>query len=182
LSGATKVTTINESPEGAQSNDKAEAITNGEFQFLRKPPRIIDAKAVSNEVIHQNCMFALMQCIEHGNTGFAIQLLEKLGNRHQLKRKIAAWFCRFGRFGIDRYGRLVYRKKKCVTKKNIDECLRAANRVPFYSDQLGPVNIARLTTTPIPKIKATFGREKDGFSSSSLWAVSGGLPTLGKRR
>lgn len=164
----------------ANSSDKNEIGIGDVFVLLRKPPKLIDAKSISNEQLHQHCMFALQQNVEHGNTGLGIQLLEKLENRHQVKRKIARWFCKFGKFKINRSGRLEYRKRKNVTKENIDVCLKMANDIPFYSERLGPVNIARLCTTPFPKARKKFGREYGGESSSSVWTISGGLPSLGK--
>lgn len=157
-------------------------MTGDKFVLLRKLPKLIDAKSISNEQLHQHCMFALKQNIEHGQTGFAVRLLEKLENRHQVKRRIAWWFCKFGKFKINRFGRLEYRQRKNVTKENIDACLRIASDIPFYSERLEPVNIPRLRAVPLPKVKEKIGREYGGESSSSVWTISGGLPSLGKRR
>ena len=149
-------------------------------------PRNLAAKfqenKVSDEDIHQYCLYALEQSLQHGNTGFAIRLLEFLGRKYKTKRKIAFWFCKYGNFKINRDGRLVYRKRKDVRSINILDALAKASNIPYYSEQLGEVSLPKLTTTPIVPNKNIFGKEKDGSGFTSIWAVSGGLPTLGKRR
>ena len=160
---------------------KAALETHQGQPFPKGLAKLLADRKISDERLHQYCLYALSQCIEHGNTGFAIKLLEMLGKRHPTKRKIAWWFCTFGNFGINKEGRLVYRKRRSIIKEDIKECVAKASAVPFYSDKLGTVKIAKLSTTPVISKKISISREHGG-ESSSVWAVSGGLPSLGKRR
>ena len=150
--------------------------------FPKALQKLLADKKISDEKLHQYCLYAIRQCIEYGNSGFATRLLEMLGKRHATKRKIAWWFCTFGKFGIDKAGRLVYRQRRSVTKENIRKCMVMANAVPFYSDKLAPIKIAKLTTTPVITKRVSASREYESGQSSSVWGVSGGLPSLGKRR
>ena len=160
---------------------KADSVRLGK-PFTKGLARQLENKKISNEELHQYCLYALNQCIEYGNAGAAMRLLEILGKRYQAKRRIAWWFCRFGKFGIDKAGRLVYRKRSSISKEDIGGCLERANAVPFYSEKLGEIKMAKLTTTPPAVVKARFFRERGIGESTSVWTVSGGLPSLGKHR
>ena len=105
------------------SSAKAEPLAHHGKSFPKLLSKFLAEKKVSDEKLHQYCLYALRQCVEHGNSGFATRLLEMLGKRHATKRKIAYWFCIFGKFGINKDGRLVYRKRRGITKVNIEECL-----------------------------------------------------------
>ena len=148
--------------------------------FSKSLKKLISEQRVSNDELHLYCLYALRQCLEHGNTGFAPRLLEMLGNRHVTKRKIAWWFCKFGMFRINKEGRLEYRKRRNMTEEGFMESLAKANVDPFYSISAESIDIPKLTTTPV-RVKLGVEREK-GVASTSVWSVSGGLPTLGKRR
>lgn len=149
--------------------------------YPKRLQKLLADKKVSDEELHQYCLYALGHCIEYGNAGFALRLLEMLGKRHATKRKIASWFCTFGNFGI-KAGRLVYKKRPSIIKENIRECVARANAIPFHSERLEPIKMARLTTVPVITKRVNTSREYGSGQSSSVWAVSGGLPSLGKRR
>lgn len=150
--------------------------------FPKGLAKLLEDKNVLDEELHQYCLYALNQCIEHGNTGFATRLLEMLGKRYQTKKRIAWWFCKFGKFGINKAGRLVYRKRSNIAKEAARDCLERANAVPFYSEGLGETKLAKLITTPPTAAKVKFFRERGVGESTSVWTVSGGLPSLGKHR
>lgn len=161
--------------------DKTDSVRLGK-PFTKGLARLLENKKISNEELHQYCLYALNQCIEYGNAGAAMRLLEMLGKRYQTKRRIAWWFCKFGKFGIDKAGRLMYRKRSNISKEDIGGCLERANAVPFYSERLGEIKIAKLTTTPSAAAKVRFFRERGIGESASVWTVSGGLPSLGRHR
>lgn len=177
----------NDMPDNEVDADLFQSGVKTNLGHLGKPfpkglPRLLEDKKISDEKLHQYCLYALNQCIEYGDTGFATRLLEMLGKRYQTKKRIAWWFCKFGKFGIDKAGRLVYRKRSNISKEDIGGCLERADAVPFYSERLGETKIAKLTTTPPAVAKARFFRERDIGESASVWTVSGGLPSLGKHR
>lgn len=57
--------------------------------FPKALQKLLTDKKISDEKLHQYCLYAIRQCIEYGNSGFATRLLEMLGKRHATKRKNA---------------------------------------------------------------------------------------------
>src|SRR5690606_23690492 len=97
--------------------------------------------------LHEYCLIALRQCLGSGNVGEAQRLLEMLGERYQTKKKIATWFCTFGRFKISG-GSLIYRRRKDINKENSSEFLEKARVTPFHSNNFKAIKIPKLVTKP----------------------------------
>jgi hypothetical protein len=129
-------------------------------RFPKNLQQLLTEKKLSDAQLHEYCLAALRNCIEHKNASLASRLLEMLGKRYPTKKRITRWLFTFGTFKI-KAGKLVYRKRANMNKENLLECLMRANETPFYAIKLKPKKNPRLTWIRI---------------------VSGGLPSLGRRR
>ena len=168
------LTPQNSSVDSAPSNDRQRCLP-------KRLRQLFSEKKVTDTQLHEYCLIALRQCLEHGDVYTGQRLLEMLGDRYQTKRIIASWFCTFGKFKISA-GRLTYRKRSDINKENLSEYLERANATPFYSNNLETIKITRLITSPPLRKKTKIRPEYRGDKSTSVWTISGGLPSLGRRR
>lgn len=147
--------------------------------FPKNLMQLLADRKVSVSELHEYCMFALRQCLAHGNTGFALRLLDMLGGQSPTKRKVAAWFCNFGNFKV-REGRLEFRKRSDIKNSDPVDWLTKANAAPFYSVRLALPKGTRLFVKKVGVAKKKSDLESK--RSTSVYTISGGLPSLGRRR
>lgn len=80
--------------------------------------------------IHESGLFALSQVNEHGNSGFAVRLLEAIGTKHAAKR-VQHWLVTYGKLTI-KEKKLVYLKRQDITEANLDAWLEKADKTPYW--------------------------------------------------
>ncbi len=80
--------------------------------------------------IHESGLFALAQVNEHGNSGFAVRLLEAIGTKHAAKR-VQHWLITFGKLQV-KEGKLSYLKRQDITETNLDVMLEKADKTPYW--------------------------------------------------
>ena len=99
-------------------------------QFTSTLKIIKDGSDKLADSIHSAGVFAIAQANLHGNDGFAVRLVEAMGQKHDAKR-VVIWLTKYGKLGV-KHGVIASRKRKDITPENAQSFIDKAEETPYW--------------------------------------------------